>query len=62
MDEDWTAKLLTYVLIALFTGEALGMLIAFIISGWVDDIQKKCEQIKKNRKRGNTYDSMKGDH
>lgn len=62
MEEDWTAKLLIYVLIALFTGEAMGLLVGFIIMGWFDDIQKKCEQIKKNRKRGNTYDSVKGDH
>lgn len=62
MDEDWTAKLFTYVLIALFTGEALGMLVAFIISGWFDDVQKKMEEIKKNRKRCNTYDPKKGDH
>ena len=62
MDENWTAKLLTYVLIAFFTGEGLGMLVTFILVGWFDDIQAKREQIKKNRKRGNTCDSVKGDH
>jgi len=62
MGEDWTAKLLIYVLIALFTGEALGLLVGFIIMGWFDDIQLKLEKIKKNRKRCNTYDSVKGDH
>ena len=62
MDENWTAKLVTYVVTALITGLALGMLEAFIISGWFDEIQEKVEQIKKNRKRSNTCDSKKGDH
>lgn len=35
MAEDWTTKLLIYVLIALFTGEAIGLLVGFHHHGMV---------------------------